>query len=285
MLKIKVGGVEEHFNTPWFQLSEGDQLKDLGIDLDWVSCPGGTGEMTRLLREEEIDIAVLLTEGIIADIARGNPARILKVFVQSKLEWGIHTSAEVDLTDLSDNTDLRYAISKSGSGSHLMAMLNAKQKGMSPGVMDFREVGSLQGALKAFESKSVDVFLWERFTTEPFCDSGQLRRIDSIVTPWPCFVIALNPTFYAENKEKVDVLLDQVFHQASTLKKNPESTGVIADRFNLSSVRVQKWFDRVEWGSGQNLSFDDVTKVTEALKSMDADGRMVMPSSDFLLKS
>ena len=35
----------------------------------------------------ETDIAVILTEGIIKDIAAGNPSKIVQVYVQSPLIW------------------------------------------------------------------------------------------------------------------------------------------------------------------------------------------------------
>ncbi len=46
-----------------------------------------------MLREGETDIAVILSEGIVKDIAAGNDASIVQVYVQSPLIWGIHVDA------------------------------------------------------------------------------------------------------------------------------------------------------------------------------------------------
>ena len=53
--------------------------------------------MTKALRENEIDIAVILTEGIIKDITEGSPCKIVQVFVESPLIWGIHVAEKSDL--------------------------------------------------------------------------------------------------------------------------------------------------------------------------------------------
>ena len=65
--QFKVGGVPEHFNLPWKKAIEENRFASHAIDIDWKDYGGGTGAMTKALREGELDIAILLTEGIIAD--------------------------------------------------------------------------------------------------------------------------------------------------------------------------------------------------------------------------
>ena len=60
------------------------------INLRWENFPGGTGEMCKALRTGAVDIAIVLTEGIIKDISEGNPSKIVQVFVDSPLIWGVH---------------------------------------------------------------------------------------------------------------------------------------------------------------------------------------------------
>jgi hypothetical protein len=45
-----------------------------------------------MLRDGETDIAVILTEGIVKDIVAGNPSKIVQVYVESPLIWGIHVA-------------------------------------------------------------------------------------------------------------------------------------------------------------------------------------------------
>ena len=62
------------------------QFEAVGIDLQWTDIPEGTGKMCQMLRDGETDIAVILTEGIIKDIAAGNPSiKIVQVYVQKSI--------------------------------------------------------------------------------------------------------------------------------------------------------------------------------------------------------
>ena len=77
MKTVRIVGVPEHFNFPW-QLSLNEGLFDeAGIDVQWTDIPQGTGRMCEMLRNGETDIAVILTEGIMKDIANGNESYIL----------------------------------------------------------------------------------------------------------------------------------------------------------------------------------------------------------------
>jgi TRAP-type uncharacterized transport system substrate-binding protein len=73
----------------------------------------------------ETDIAVILTEGIVKDIVAGNLSKIVQVYVQSPLIWGIHVAANSKYKTVSDLEDTKVAISRQGSGSQLMAYVNA----------------------------------------------------------------------------------------------------------------------------------------------------------------
>lgn len=260
-----MGGVAEHYNLPWHLLKESGTLQDMGVDMEWRDCPGGTGEMTRLLASSELDLAVLLTEGMVADRLKGSKAEILKVYVRSSLEWGVHIPEDTEF-ELSEKEQITFAVSRFGSGSHHMALLYAHQRKISISKLKFKEVGSLEGAMIAFKNRQVDAFLWERFTTEPYCNEHNLKRIDIIHTPWPCFVIAIRPDYFQKNQQKVNAVLKEVFNQASDLKKNPQAVELIASRYQLSIERAAQWFENVEWGKGENLSDKDIETVIGNLK-------------------
>ena len=91
METIRVGGVPEHFNLPWHLAIENKLFENSGIKIEWVEFKGGTGAMTKALRENEIDVCVVLTEGIIADIAKGNPSKIIGQYINTPLIWGVYS--------------------------------------------------------------------------------------------------------------------------------------------------------------------------------------------------
>ena len=188
---IRIGGVPEHFNLPWRLSMEEKRFEHAGIPVSWKDFPGGTGAMARELRHGTIDIALILTEGIVADIIKGNKSTIVGFYVKSPLTWGVHTSGHNSFTRPNAIDKKLFAISRWGSGSHLMAYVYAKKQGWSTEDFDFRVVANLKGAREALGYQSANLFLWEKFTTKPLVDTGELRIIDSIDTPWPCFVIAV----------------------------------------------------------------------------------------------
>lgn len=126
MKKFVIGGVPEHFNLPWYIALRDKDFQKEGINLRWKDFPGGTGQMARALREKEIDIAVILTEGIVRDIINGSDTSIVQVFVKSPLLWGIHVAANSNYDEIADLKGTNAAISRYGSGSHLMAYVNAE---------------------------------------------------------------------------------------------------------------------------------------------------------------
>lgn len=87
MKSLRVAGVPEHFNLPWHLADEEGAFESAGIDLQWIDVPEGTGKMCQMLREDETDMAVILTEGIIKDICDGNPSSIVQTYVESPLSW------------------------------------------------------------------------------------------------------------------------------------------------------------------------------------------------------
>ena len=92
MKTIKIVGVPEHFNFPWQIAIEQGDFKKENIDLQWTNIPEGTGKMCQMLRDGETDIAVILTEGIVKDINAGNASKIVQIYVETPLIWGIHVT-------------------------------------------------------------------------------------------------------------------------------------------------------------------------------------------------
>ena len=89
--KIRIGGVAEHFNLPIHLAIESGAFESAGIEINWTDFLGGTGQMTKALRNDEVDVCIVLSEGIIADIIKGNPSKLISVYVKTPLCWGVHT--------------------------------------------------------------------------------------------------------------------------------------------------------------------------------------------------
>ncbi|ESU18762.1 hypothetical protein FCR2A7T_21650 [Flavobacterium cauense R2A-7] len=260
MKTVRIAGVPEHFNLPWHLCIENGEFDEVDIDLQWTDVPEGTGKMCQLLREGETDMAVILTEGIIKDIAGGNESSIVQVYVQSPLIWGIHVDARSDYQQLSDLENKKVAISRIGSGSHLMAIVNAKNQNWNTQNLQFEIVNTIDGAVDALSNGTADYFMWERFMTKPLVDNGTFRRIADCPTPWPCFVIAVRNEFLKNNKHIVEQILEIINNTTTEFKYIPSIDRTLASKYNQKLEDIQEWLKLTRWSQKKldKLTFDKV---------------------------
>ena len=269
MKRFKIGGVPEHFNLPWKLAIEERKLVDLGIELHWSDMTGGTGQMIKGLQTGTLDIAVLLTEGITKSILQGLDAKIVTVFVTTPLRWGIHVPYNSDIQTVKQLENQTFAISREGSGSHLMTYVRAKQEGWNLKDLKFNVVGDVYGGLWALENNQAQAFLWEKYTTFPFTEQKKCRYIDEVVTPWPCFVIAVRSEVLAENKELLKSVFERVNQEAKAFKENPNAAEIIAWRYNLKLEQTQSWLSETDWNYDNSLMKDSIENVVNTLESLD----------------
>jgi len=268
MKKVNIGGVPEHFNLAWYLTLRNGEYKEKGINLRWKDYHGGTGQMCKALRNKEIDIAVILTEGIIKDIIDGNKCKIVQVFVKSPLIWGIHVGEHSSFNSIEDIKGTRAAISRYGSGSHLMAYINAENNNWNLETdLKFEVIKNLDGAVKALTNNTADYFMWEKFTTKPIVDSGVFRRVGNCPTPWPCFVIAVRQEFIDNEKETLKTILNIINNTTIDFKSIPSIDKTLANRYDQKIEDVQEWLALTEWSQDQ-ISETTVNKVQAELMSL-----------------
>ena len=265
MKQINIGGVPEHFNLAWYLGLKNGDYKAENINLRWHDYFGGTGEMCKGLRNVDIDIAVILTEGIIKDIIAGNKSKIVQVFVKTPLNWGIHVDAKSNYNSLDDLKGTKAAISRYGSGSHLMSYVNAEQNNWDlESDLKFEVIKNLDGAINGLTNGKADYFMWEKFTTKPLVDNGTFRRIGNLPSPWPCFVIAVREDFLKTNKADVKTILNIVNTTTKEFKEIPRIDTTIANRYKQELEDVQEWLNLTEW-SQENITEKTIKKVQDEL--------------------
>lgn len=264
MKTIKIAGVPEHFNLPWQLCIENGEFESEGIDLQWTDIPEGTGKMCQMLRDGETDIAVILSEGIVKDIVGGNPSSIVQVYVESSLIWGIHVAANSKFTTLSDLENTKTAISRLGSGSHLMAFVNAQNNNWNTEKLEFEIVNTIDGAVEALTSGTADYFMWERFMTKPLVDKGIFRRIADCPTPWPCFVIAVRNEILEKHPQTISRILEIINATTSEFKDIPSINRTLASKFDQKIEDINEWLSLTKW-SQKPLSEKVLNKIQNQL--------------------
>lgn len=266
--KARIGGVPEHFNLAWYLTLKNKEYKEKGINLRWKDYFGGTGQMCKALRNNDIDIAVILTEGIIKDIIAGNKCKIVQVFVKSPLIWGIHVGQKSPYNTLEDVKGKKAAISRFGSGSHLMAYINAQKNGWNlEEDLHFEVVKNLDGAVEGLTSGTADYFMWEKFTTKPLVDNNTFRHIGDCPSPWPCFVIAVREEFLDNEADSLKAILNIINKTTKEFKDIPSIDSTIANRYDQKLEDVQQWLQLTEW-SQDNLDAETVNEVQEKLLAL-----------------
>jgi ABC-type nitrate/sulfonate/bicarbonate transport system substrate-binding protein len=264
MKTIKIAGVPEHFNLPWHLAIENGDFEKENIDLQWTDVPEGTGKMCQMLRDGETDIAVILTEGIVKDIVAGNPSKIVQVYVESPLIWGIHVAANSNYKTLADLENKKVAISRLGSGSQLMAYVNADNQGWKTDNLEFEIVNTIDGAVEALTNGTADYFMWERFMTKPLVDKGIFRRIADCPTPWPCFVIAVREEVLEINPVLISKILAIINQTTEDFKDIPSIDKTLALNYHQKIEDIQEWLSLTQW-SQKPLAAEMLNKVQNQL--------------------
>jgi ABC-type nitrate/sulfonate/bicarbonate transport system substrate-binding protein len=267
MTTIKIAGVPEHFNHPWQRAIKRGAFAAKGIGLQWTNVPEGTGRLCQMLRAGEADMAVILTEGIVKDILAGNPSKIVQVYVETPLLWGIHVAAGSPFGELSQLKGKTVAISRPGSGSELMAYVNAENQNWPLEGLRFEIVHTLDGAVSALTEGRADYFMWERFMTKPLVDRGIFRRIADCPTPWPSFVIAASDGLIAENPEKLKTVLDTINAETAGFREVDGIPMEIAEAFHQKEDDVKAWLALTRWSS-QSPGAEMLNKVQNELANL-----------------
>lgn len=251
MTTIRIAGVPEHFNLPWHLAIENGDFKKAAIDLKWTDVPEGTGKMCQMLRDGSTDIAIILTEGIVKDITAGNPSKIVQVYVETPLIWGIHVAAQSKYKTLTQLKGTKAAISRIGSGSQLMAYVNAGNQNWDANSLSFEIVNTIDGAVTALTEGTADYFMWERFMTQPLVDKGIFRRIADCPTPWPCFVIAVRDEILEKEPQIISKILEIINCNTLKFKELTNIVTKLTERFHQKEENIEKWLALTEWSQNQ----------------------------------
>ncbi|MFI8380213.1 substrate-binding domain-containing protein [Leeuwenhoekiella sp. NPDC079379] len=251
MNTLKVGGVPEHFNLPIHLCIEEGLFADAGIVVEWVEYAGGTGAMNAALRAGDIDVAIILTEGVVKDIAAGNPSKIIQNYVSSPLIWGVHVAGGSNFKTLDDLKDTRPAISRFGSGSHVMAYIQAQQLGWESSAINCVVVNNLDNAVQSLTNGDADYFMWEHFTTKPLVDSGIFKRVSDFPTPWSSFVIAATTDAINTKNDTLEVFLEVLNNKTVLFKEIPKIEMLLSERYNQKLEDIKVWISKTNWSQSQ----------------------------------
>ncbi len=255
-----IGGVPEHHSLPWYRLVEA------GAGLVWRDVAGGTGAMAAMLDAGELDGAVMLTEGAVRWIAAGGRGRLAGLCSATSLHWGAHVAAGSRFAELDDLAGARFAISRAGSGSHLMACWLAHEKGWP--APELVVVGDFAGGRAALAEGRADVFLWERTMCQPVVDAGEWRCVGDVVPPWPAFVLVVRDDHNGARWPAS--LLEAAQGEATALLADAAETArAIHARFGIAEPHAREWLEHNRWNFDPRV---DPALLAQAAAALEAAG-------------
>ncbi|KAG9121474.1 hypothetical protein FRC07_002561 [Ceratobasidium sp. 392] len=213
--------------------------------------------MTAALQNNEIDVAVALTDALIAGIAKGSKAyNLVGSYVQTSLNWAVVTGKKSKFQSIKDLKGTKIGISRIGSGSQTMAAVMAMQNEWTApdgkvDIPEFQVNNDLKGLNASVNDGSTSAFLWEWFTTKPHVDAGEVRFIGSVLTPWPSWLIAAHPSPERAEPGALRNFLGHLTEYAHKFdderQRDQADVDFIRERFGYQEKDVRDWLKTVRW--------------------------------------
>ncbi|KAK7033232.1 periplasmic binding protein-like II [Favolaschia claudopus] len=275
---LRVGYVREHFSTPLLQLQDADQDRTFSL----VECPSGTGQLISRLTNDEIDLAIALTDPLISGIANGSTAyKLCGSYVSTPLNWAVITGTNTKFNDISDLKGTTIGISRLGSGSQTMAYVMAMQQGWPTDDLKFKINNDIHGLIDSVNDGTTSAFMWEWFTTKPWVDDGKARFIGSVPTPWPSWLIAAHPTRASSEALRAFMTSLSEYVRAFDSASNREGPNVevIKTKFGYPEEDIKAWLKTV--GYPENCLMIPSEVITNTLSTLEKAGVVKAPEGGF----
>lgn len=171
--------------------------------------------------------------------------------------WAVSTGRDSKHESINTLRDTTAALSRYGSGCHVMAFVLADQqqwlsenqnKDEEKAPFAFKEFYNFKAMRDAVNDDTADYFMWEKFTTKPYHDSGEVKSIGEITPSWPAFLFAAHTDLLKENIEGLKKVLS-VIQTATTEFRQDEDTATksIVDSFEYQKEDVSAWLKTVRY--------------------------------------
>ncbi|KAK2060714.1 periplasmic binding protein-like II [Colletotrichum caudatum] len=261
---LRIGYVPEHFSTPLHFAKQ-----HFGLDATLIPFPSGTGHMITAIRGGEIDVAIGLTEGWIAGLGKEDAPgdggyRLVGTYVDTPLCWAISTGAKrPEIESVESLKGGKIGVSRIGSGSQIMGFVLADQRGwLTPSSpQPFSEtviLNTFENLRNAVNSGAADFFMWEHFTSKRYYDSGEIRRVGDIYTPWSSWKIVASTALARDDGaggQRLDPRVRDLFARLDKgirhFNENlDEAVAYIAANLDYSEADAREWLKTVKFTDG-----------------------------------
>ncbi|KAK6463451.1 hypothetical protein DFJ63DRAFT_334986 [Scheffersomyces coipomensis] len=261
---LRVAYIPEHFSTPLFLAKQKGYYEQNNLNIEFVKVLEGTGRLVKLLNDGEVDIAIGLTEGFVADLAsdknQGN-YKLIDTYVNSPLLWSISTGSQRDelkeVTDL--NSDSSIGVSRIGSGSYVMSFVLSHDLKYTKSFSKFPILSNFKNLRDSVNHKlsndeNSDAFMWEYFTSKKYYDNNEIKPIGQIYTPWPSWVITVSSKQVETNPEPIKKFLNAINQGIQYFNHHQdEAIEYIYTNLDYSKEDASEWIKTVKFNTDLGL--------------------------------
>ncbi|KAG6842360.1 hypothetical protein C0991_010650 [Blastosporella zonata] len=139
----------------------------------------------------------------------------------------------------------------------------------------------------AFNDGSTSAFMWEWFTTKPFVDSGEVKFIGSVPTPWPSWLVAAHPSPERAPVDDVRVFLAELTTYVRNFdsKESRENANVkfIETHFGYPAEDIKAWLKTVAYP--ENCLDIPRKVITDTLSVLEKAGVVKAPEGGFSVET
>ncbi|KAJ1769579.1 hypothetical protein EV179_002548 [Coemansia sp. RSA 487] len=237
-------------------------------DVEFVICKLGTGDMIKRLASGELDIAICVTEGLVAGIAGNKDLRLFGTYVDSALPWAISVATDAKYSSIDDLAfGARFGISRAGSGSEVMAkyMASAYEWKVQPSMV---VLGDVHGLVKGVQEGNADAFMWERTTMQRHYAANEVRYLGTVRPPWPAFSLGATAQFVSGNGDRIKNLLAAMGRVEHAFMDNAwadQRTQYVCSKLGYSPDDAQQWAAYVRYNESGAVDESKVKAVVDAL--------------------
>jgi len=116
---------------------------------------------------------------------------------------------------------------------------------------DFVVLNTFANLREAVNSGEADFFMWEHFTSKRYYDSGEIRRVGEIYTPWSSWKIVASTTL-VQDDGKLDSRVEDLFAKldkgiAHFNEHQDEAVEYISTQLDYSEEDAREWLKTVQF--------------------------------------
>eukprot|EP01027_Heterolobosea_sp_BB2_P009442 GEZU01013912.1.p1 GENE.GEZU01013912.1~~GEZU01013912.1.p1 ORF type:complete len:193 (+),score=41.31 GEZU01013912.1:500-1078(+) len=134
--------------------------------------------------------------------------------------------------------------------------------------ISFKVIGGFEDLRKAIKDHTIDCFMWERFMLKPYVDRGELKYAGSIMTPWPCFMIAVRNDILetAADRNEVNRLLLSIHECFDEFDRDKEDAiRRVSEVCHLQKDDAERWVSTVKFSKDGALDLNMLQNTMDVL--------------------